>query len=147
MSAQHRRRSATSPAADFAADHPGWVLTTALAVIAAVAALGAFFATTGSPTTPVASTAATASTNRLNDPAVRNYLGALFGDAGIGPPIVTAEQALFLGDAVCTAHTQGSGLYSIADHIRELAGQKLDSMQSKRLVDAADRNLCRDGKR
>lgn len=137
--AQHR---STSSPADFVADNAGWVILTAVFVFAAVAVLGVFFATTGNPTTPVASTTVAAPANRLNDPAVRNYLGTLFGDAGIGPPIITAEQALFLGDAVCIAHTQGSGLYSIADHVRELARQKLDSMQAKRLVDAADRNLC-----
>lgn len=146
MSAQHRRRSATSPAADFAADHPGWVLTTALAVIAAVAALGTFFATTGggSPT-PVASTAVTAPADRLDTPQARAYFAALYTDGGIGPKDLTADNALKLGEHVCDMLRQGDSLATSYAYVRDVT--RLDKMQAARAVDAADRNLCRDGKR
>src|SRR4051794_1095919 len=100
MSAQHRARSA-SPTADFAADHPGWVLATALAVIAAVAFLGGFFSPTGGPPAPVASTAAAAPMNRLNTPQARAYFAALYTDGGIGPKDLTSDNALKLGEQVC----------------------------------------------
>ena len=148
MTPQHRARYATTPAADFVVDRVGWVITAAVAVIGALVGLAVFFAPNEDHAIPIAQATVTAPTptERLNTPAVKNYLAALFSDADIGPPTLTAEQALFLGDAVCTAHQQGTGLYSIADHIQQLTGRKLDSMQTKRLVDAADRNLCTEGK-
>lgn len=139
MTPAHRRQ-ADSPTI-LIADHPGWVITTGVAVIAAIATLGAFFATTGGAGTSVATTAASVPADRMTSPAVRTYLGTLYTE-GIGPPVLDTREALFLGDAVCSAHREGTSLALISSHVQDLLGKKLDSMQTKRLVDAADRELC-----
>jgi hypothetical protein len=138
--AQHRARGVTSPAADLAADHPGWVIATAVAVIAAVAALGVFFASTGGSPTPVASTTVTASTNRLDTPQAHAYFAALYTDGGIGPKDLTADNALKLGEHVCDMLREGDSLATSYAYVRDVT--RLDKMQAARAVDAADRNLC-----
>lgn len=143
MTAQHRARRGTSPA-DFVADHAGWVLTAAVAIIAAATILTTFWATNGGPTTPIAAATVTAPIDRLNTPQARAYFAALYTDGGIGPKDLTAENALRLGEHVCDGLRHGDTLATSYAYVRDVT--RLDKMQAARLVDAADRNLCRETK-
>lgn len=144
MNAQHRARRGTSPAADFATDHTFGVAAAGVVVVAAVVALVAFYALTGGPTTPVAPATASAPIARLETPAARAYLGTLYADATIGPKDLTADNVLKLGEHVCDGLHAGDSLAKSYAYVRDVT--RLDKMQAARLVDAADRNLCRERK-
>jgi hypothetical protein len=102
--------------------------------------VGVFFAATEGGGAPVAPAAVTAPASRLDSPQARAYFGALFADALIGPKDLTADNALTLGEHVCSDLRAGATLAGSYAYVRDVT--KLDRMQAARLVDAADRNLC-----
>ena len=143
MSPAHRKgRQPLGLSTDLAADHPWGVLAAAVALIAAVAMLGVFFATTGGPGTSVApATVSAPVVDPLKTPQALAYFGALYTDGGIGPNDLTASNALKLGQHVCSDLHGGVSLAGSYAYVRDVT--KLDRMQAARLVDAADRELCR----
>ena len=126
----------------FVVDHSGWVITGLLGtVVGALVVLGVVFAPAAGHTGPVAPATLTAPVNPLDTPQARAYFAALYTDATIGPDMLSAGNALKLGQDVCTGIRRGDSLARSYAYVRDVT--KLDKLQAARLVDAADRELCR----
>lgn len=122
-------------------NHPRRFAAVAVVLAAVVIVVLVIVFTPRLHTTDPAPAVAMAPVDRLKTPQAQAYFATLYADALIGPKDLTADHALQLGEQVCAGLRAGNTVNHWYAYVRDVT--KLNKMQAARLVDAADRDLCR----